>query len=343
MNAFAGAMILLLLDFSVTSAQQIDEALRQRLFQEATTQWKEYEQLSRERQAIIIGNESGTINGGYKSGGKTEYKTNGRSIIIKDFGIDSHESKPKEQVFGINPRYAFHLSRRSPDSPWLLEEIIEGNNTSSYGMIKRIIDDVTITINYGVYFPYAGYLPLWEVISQPEFQIKGCRTVRHEERELVEVTFLYDYRQGNSVTKLSGRLLLDPSLYWCWHFCEMQMEGKIAKGISKFWGVQSDQVQGFPPLKRIWERDSEVVFLHDDKIRNHLKRRMEVTLSHSERQLGDEEFTLSAFGLPEPVGVVWEKRTPVYVWLLVAAGVLLTLALVFRWLARRLRRGTSEG
>jgi hypothetical protein len=109
------------------------------------------------------------------------------------------------------------------------------------------------------------------------------------------------------------------------------------------WGVQSDQVQGFPPLKRIWERDSEVVFLHDDKIRNHLKRHMEVTLSHSERQLRDEEFTLSAFGLPEPVGVVWEKRTPVYVWLLVAAGVLLTLAVFLRWLARRLRRGTSEG
>jgi hypothetical protein len=47
--------------------------------------------------------------------------------------------------------------------------------------------------------------------------------------------------------------------------------------------------------------------------------------------------------LPEPVGVVWEKRTPVYVWLLVAAGVLLTLGVFFRWLARRLRRGTSEG
>jgi len=57
----------------------------------------------------------------------------------------------------------------------------------------------------------------------------------------------------------------------------------------------------------------------------------------------EREFSLSAFGLPEPVGVVWEKRTPVYVWLLVAAGVLLTLGIFFRWLARRLRRGHSEG
>ncbi len=55
------------------------------------------------------------------------------------------------------------------------------------------------------------------------------------------------------------------------------------------------------------------------------------------------EFRLSYYGLPEPVGVVWERRTPVYVWLFVAAGVLLTLGIFFRWLARRLRRGHSEG
>jgi hypothetical protein len=51
----------------------------------------------------------------------------------------------------------------------------------------------------------------------------------------------------------------------------------------------------------------------------------------------DAEFTLSAFGLPEPVGVVWEKKTPVYVWLLLAAGVLGLLAVVLAWLAKRRR------
>jgi hypothetical protein len=56
-----------------------------------------------------------------------------------------------------------------------------------------------------------------------------------------------------------------------------------------------------------------------------------------------EHFYMSHYGLPEPVGVVWEKRTPVYVWLFVAAGVLLTLGIFFRWLSRRLRRGESEG
>jgi len=35
----------------------------------------------------------------------------------------------------------------------------------------------------------------------------------------------------------------------------------------------------------------------------------------------DEDFRLTAFGFPEPVGVKWPKPTPPYVWVLVAAGV----------------------
>jgi hypothetical protein len=57
--------------------------------------------------------------------------------------------------------------------------------------------------------------------------------------------------------------------------------------------------------------------------------------------LDEREFTLSSYGFPEPVGVEWEKKTPVYVWLLLAAGVLGLLAVVLAWLAKR-RRTTGE-
>lgn len=39
------------------------------------------------------------------------------------------------------------------------------------------------------------------------------------------------------------------------------------------------------------------------------------------------DFTLSAFGFPEPHGVAWERRTPVYVWL-IAVGVVCVAAFV---------------
>ena len=50
------------------------------------------------------------------------------------------------------------------------------------------------------------------------------------------------------------------------------------------------------------------------------------------------EFYLSHYGIPEPVGVVPpSKRTPRYLWLLVAAESFAILAILFRWLARRWR------
>ncbi len=55
------------------------------------------------------------------------------------------------------------------------------------------------------------------------------------------------------------------------------------------------------------------------------------------RDIPEREFSLSAYGLPEPEGVTLEKPTPVYVWILAAAGGLGVLAWLFRWLARRRR------
>jgi hypothetical protein len=51
----------------------------------------------------------------------------------------------------------------------------------------------------------------------------------------------------------------------------------------------------------------------------------------------DDEFRLSYYGLPEPVGVTWKKPTPLYWWLLLGAGVCAALAVGFRYLARRRR------
>jgi hypothetical protein len=52
----------------------------------------------------------------------------------------------------------------------------------------------------------------------------------------------------------------------------------------------------------------------------------------------EADFRLSAFGLPEPVDVApLPKRTPRYVWFLIAAGVCAVLAVLSRRLARRRR------
>ena len=49
----------------------------------------------------------------------------------------------------------------------------------------------------------------------------------------------------------------------------------------------------------------------------------------------ESDFQLSAFGLPEPVGVVGKSRTPMYVWFIAASAGCAIGAMGFRRLARR--------
>src|SRR5205814_1457919 len=55
-------------------------------------------------------------------------------------------------------------------------------------------------------------------------------------------------------------------------------------------------------------------------------------------RVADSEFTLSAFGLPEPIGVTWKKPTPRYVWLLLGTAACAGLTVGCRFLARRAGR-----
>jgi len=57
------------------------------------------------------------------------------------------------------------------------------------------------------------------------------------------------------------------------------------------------------------------------------------------RDVSEKEFSLSAYGLPEPEGVVWAKpATPLYLWLLLAAAILGVLAVALRIMYRRRSR-----
>jgi hypothetical protein len=62
-----------------------------------------------------------------------------------------------------------------------------------------------------------------------------------------------------------------------------------------------------------------------------------MTYAFTREEPDEVEFTLSAFGLPEPPGVEWDKRTPRYVWFLIAAAVFAIVAGGLRYYAKRRR------
>jgi hypothetical protein len=58
-------------------------------------------------------------------------------------------------------------------------------------------------------------------------------------------------------------------------------------------------------------------------------------LSLTLKEIPDAEFTLSAFGLKEPLGVTWDRPTPWYIWLSVVAISCLVLGFGLHWFRRR--------
>ncbi|GIW85246.1 MAG: hypothetical protein KatS3mg107_0906 [Gemmataceae bacterium] len=94
----------------------------------------------------------------------------------------------------------------------------------------------------------------------------------------------------------------------------------------------------YPPLKviELGERD------HQNS--KHYQFRWRIEFIRFERlggKLDESEFRLSAFGLPEPVGVEWERPVRWYLWLMLAGVVCLLAGGVFYSLSRRRAGGTS--
>ncbi|HZZ82433.1 MAG TPA: hypothetical protein VFE62_28295, partial [Gemmataceae bacterium] len=92
---------------------------------------------------------------------------------------------------------------------------------------------------------------------------------------------------------------------------------------------------GFPILNSITEKVKAINLKNQQKIES--TKRIDYELEVNDN-VPDSEFTLSAFGLPEPGGTEpLNKPIPMYVWILVGAGASGALAFAFRYLARRRR------
>lgn len=318
-----------------------DEALK-RFLREAPPQWEEYVRRSKELQGVLavsIQNARSQDNTQFES--RTEYKTNGKGAILIASVKGSSNGKverEEEEVFGLNPRYAFNLSHKTPGSPWVLAKFFDRSRSADLGRVATQVESYLTAITSGVRLD--GEL-LAEMVRKSEFRIGSCRSVQREGNELVEVAFTYSKMDGKWKRNLNGKLFLDPNRYWCWRSGEVRAVSEgFSSGTLKFEGTQSANDGDSPPLSRVWESDGDWTSSKGEWS-NQQRIRYEATLNRPSRLPADTDFTLSAFDLPEPFGVVWKKQTPTYVWLLVAAGTCAVLAVGFRYLARK--RAVNSG
>lgn len=315
-----------------------DEALKQRFLREAPAKWREYLRLAQMLQGKMTfhwlenpkGPEVAAI----------EYKTNGKGRVAqyeKKSRKEAEKNGRDKDVYGANPRYAFHLQRGKPDSPWTVTELIDLSRESLPETWRLWFED-----SFGLEATQLVRLNnqfLSDIVEGQDFKVESCRARQQDGQELVEVSFTYDRRAGPGQREgpLKGILLLDPNRLWCLRAIDYKAtyknDSRYKYGTETEHFAELQQTSGALPVPTLVQTDRW--FFRDADQKDRILTRTEFELEVPDRLPSDEEFTLTAFGLPEPPGLEWKKPTPWYLWLGFAAIGCLITGVAIRMLGRR--------
>ncbi|HET6575839.1 MAG TPA: hypothetical protein VFG68_19715 [Fimbriiglobus sp.] len=244
-------------------------------------------------------------------------------------------AKPYDsRVNVINPRYEFKLRKPFGGTDWLLSGWqLAGENKPDY---RPPVSYTPETLHLFSHLAFRGY-PLSTLLASP-----GSKVISVEaspiDGSLARVVFSFtDSSRPGFVSSYSGWLDLEPAAGWCvrQYDCRMTLDAQ-GKTVSKRFICTNEyeKIDGsLSVLTRVQCIDSDIK--PDGGEINRQRRTFRFDTRYVD-SVPDSEFTLTAFGLREPVGLAPEQTaTPVYIWLLAAAGMFGVLALLFRWLVRR--------
>ena len=253
--------------------------------------------------------------------------------------LDNNGGKPKGSCIGINSQYCFELRKPDPSRPWLVSKCVVTD--------ARDLD----TGSLGFENPYprpSRWQATWGEVSIPGIfaQIKpgklrelaGFAVVAVAETpQQVTLTFSHDIED---FPKLSGKgaagaatarsiLTLDASH----DYLPVELSQTAAAHgeaheyrASRDYTFEADKVAR-TVTKSLWKVTAGTKIVADTEQVDDIRQAL--------NPVPESEFTLPVFGIPDPVGVEWGSRIPVYAWALIVAAV--CAAVVFalrRWKSR---------
>jgi hypothetical protein len=226
-----------------------------------------------------------------------------RLNIIPDPRIATED----QRAIGRNSRYAFTLLRPAGKDRWEISSVdLEQRAPSGAGQDR---DKMMVSASA---LSELDKIPLDELVKDSGFELQDVRAVRVDGAELFEVHYEFNKVAANVFSR-RGWVRLDPARFWLIHSAEYasirstndeEATGKILK-------VEYGELHpGIPVEKRrirevhsrpdepnaikvgIQPADVQLIFEYDSEV---------------EPTLTERDFTLSAFGLPEPVlpGIRW--------------------------------------
>lgn len=296
--------------------------------------WKAYEDFSHKLQGSA--RQKSTQNG-KRLESTLRFRQNSQCALCGQSSQD-----PSTMIYQLcNPRYqaGIKLSKTDPSNAVLTKYEAYPSDPD----IPTLVDFVLAEVSR--HFAYDNTTRLWQVVSKPSFRVTKVAKEIQSGRELVRVDHIYDYenhnpKQANHRARIHGSLWLDPSRCWCIRRFTSSTETtlrdkRIAGAELDVECETTDHPSGFPILKRM-KRHAKIFYRQNKgTIETTTETDYDLEVNGS---VPDSEFTLSAFGLPEPPGMEPVKKPiPWYLWFLLAAGICGAISLAFRHLARRNR------
>jgi len=236
----------------------------------------------------------------------------------------------KSAVLARNSRYGFELTRPAGPEEWRLTDVhlADSADQSPRHLNTEWLAKQTLFVR-----PYAmSPLTLTDLFNAPSFRLLGCAPSPRDPA-LVRVQFENAPPPVGKKPqeRLSGWCDLDPRAGWSIHGMEVTSKNQLQTAT-----VRSDLKSALDGdgLVRIDEERQEVWVRSGDTLEAH-RTQLYMYKIWVDRDVPEREFSLTAYGLPEPPGISFPRRTPTYVWLLLGATGFAVLAVLFRWLTRR--------
>ncbi len=235
----------------------------------------------------------------------------------------------KSGVVALNSRYGFELGRPGGPTEWRLKDVhlTDSTDPSPPNLKAEFLARGTLFAQ-----PYEISSTLTDLFNAPSFRLLGCAPSPRNPA-LVRVKFENNPPPVGKrhPTQLIGWCDLDPGAGWSIRGFEVTSDDRVLRDTTSTDVTSSIDKDG---LVRIDEERQEVRIVKGETLLAH-RTQFTTYKIWVDRDVPEREFSLTAYGLPEPPGISFVRPTPMYVWLLIGAGGFAILALVFRWLTHR--------
>lgn len=305
--------------FAAGIVAQEEAGLKDRFLKEAPSAWRDYESFAKRLQGRVV--TKSTIRGKTREvQGEIKQNANCQMYVYQPVATGGEMIG---ELTAFNRQYGFSLSRRSQESPWTVSGIV----MNSPGQKSRPYSDTQDRARRVLDLVILERTKLIDLFEKPTIRILGVKPITRDGRNCVEIRFdnTHPVSEEPFVPEQRGTIILDPSRSWCLCSAELQCGYLGDNGTEEIQvnitTAMRDGKSGHPiPVQRLFKNpNAQILFEHQ--------------LEEPERLPPDDAFTLSAFGLPEPLGVT--KPRPWYLWLSLAGMLCLIGGGILYWLKRR--------